>query len=227
VIAAVEQVPDPNEPERPVEAGAASAGVITLSASSTESDAPGSGIIALAYGGVIAAAAVVAYLDSSKTLPASLALASDMNAFALIYVAAQAVERVIEPFSHFVLTTKDEKETIKAQTAKATTATSPREALEALGRAATANAKVKLKKSERAVIFWGLATVVGIAVSAALGVRFLAAILAPPAAGAAPAVPASVDVVLTGLVIGAGSKGLHDLIEKLQKPSTSGDDTAG
>jgi hypothetical protein len=205
------------------ESAAAAAETISISAASTEEDVPRASILGLGYGGVIAAGIVTFILDNSKTLPPSLVLAPDMNAFALIYVAAQGVERLIEPFSHFVLSTTAEKKKIKTETAAATTAASLDDAMAALGRAATAKAKVNLKKSERAVIFWALATVVGIAASAALGLRFLAAILAPPAAEAAPAVAPWADVVLTGLVIGAGSKGLHDLIQKLQKPADAGD----
>lgn len=216
----------PATPGATIEGSVASAGTVTIAASSTEPDVPSSSTIAVGYGSVVLAGAVIWYLDGSKSLPASLSLAADVNAFALIYVAAQAVERLVEPFSLFVLPTKDDKDTVKAETVTALTATSPALALEALSRAATAKAKVKLKKSERAVIFWALATVVGIAASAALGLRFLAVILAAPAAGAAPMVPAWVDVVLTGLVIGAGAKGLHDLVQKLQKPADTGDDGA-
>jgi hypothetical protein len=65
-------------------------------------------------------------------------------------------------------------------------------------------------KADRAAILGGLATVAGVGLSLALGLRFLEAV-------AVDAPPRWLDVFVTGLIIGAGTKPLHDLISRLEK----------
>lgn len=64
-------------------------------------------------------------------------------------------------------------------------------------------------------VMWAAATVVGMFASAALGVYLVAAV----AADRGPAVP--VDILVTGLVIGGGTKPLHDLIARIERSKQS------
>jgi hypothetical protein len=67
-------------------------------------------------------------------------------------------------------------------------------------------------KADRAKAALGVATVAGVVASAGLGLYFLTAI--------GMHVSRMVDIAVTGLVIGAGTKPLHDLITNLQNKNT-------
>lgn len=68
-------------------------------------------------------------------------------------------------------------------------------------------------KADRAVIVLGLATLAGVAASCCFGLYFLAAI-------GMTSVSHSIDAIVTGLTVGAGTKPLHDLITGIQSKST-------
>lgn len=68
-------------------------------------------------------------------------------------------------------------------------------------------------KAERVLVIGGLAFVLGIAASLALGLRFLSAVQVTSP-------PRWLDVVVTGLVISGGTKPLHDLIGVIEKAKT-------
>jgi hypothetical protein len=64
-------------------------------------------------------------------------------------------------------------------------------------------------KADRAIILGGLATLAGVGLSLWLGLRFIEAVdVEDP--------PAWLDTFVTGLIIGAGTKPLHDLIGRLE-----------
>ena len=67
-------------------------------------------------------------------------------------------------------------------------------------------------KADRAAVVLGLATLAGVAASCGFGLYFLAAI-------GMTSVSHSVDTVVTGLTVGAGTKPLHDLITGIQSKS--------
>lgn len=187
----------------------------TVSAASSVSESPREWVLGLAYGALLAAAAVAFALQDDLKAPLTVALGA--GAFALFYVAAQAEERLLEPFTHFILSTKSTKD--EADTAKKSAVTSENAdtALAAAQTAADKAAELKRMTSERTILFWALASIIGIALSIWLGLYFFAAVLSAEAAGT---VPRWLDVIATGLVIGGGSKALHDLVGKTQKPST-------
>jgi len=69
-------------------------------------------------------------------------------------------------------------------------------------------------KADRTVIVAGFALVLGVALSLALGLRFISAIgVGSPARW--------LDVFVTGLVIAGGTKPLHDLIGTIEKAKSS------
>jgi len=198
-------------------------GTILITATSTEDETPRARIVGTAFGLLVVAAIAVIAVDQSGNLPASLSLADNMNAFALFYLAAQGIERLLEPFTYFVTPTSDTKEVLDEKKGTALTSEDEDTALAAAADAANAKAKLSRLHSERSILFWALASVVGVIASAWLGLHFLSMILAQASQSA---VPASVDVVVTGLVIGGGTKALHDLIGRISKPAEDGDDTA-
>ena len=85
-------------------------------------------------------------------------------------------------------------------------------------------------QSARAVLMWATASVLAMLVCAALGIFLLRSVETPSpakasAASSAPA-PAKdpnrvLDLLVTGLVVGAGTKPLHDLITQVQTSSGS------
>ncbi len=69
-------------------------------------------------------------------------------------------------------------------------------------------------KADRALIVAGLALLLGVALSLALGLRFLSAVQVGTS-------PRWLDVFITGLVIAGGTKPLHDLIGTIEKAKTT------
>ena len=94
---------------------------------------------------------------------------------------------------------------------KATAATTANNKMGALANATAINSKAT---AERKVVFWAVACVVGIVGAAALHLYLFATI------GFSSAPPA-LDVFATGLVIGAGTKPLHDLTTLLSAQASS------
>jgi len=76
--------------------------------------------------------------------------------------------------------------------------------------ASTGNVRAAYVKADRAKLALGAATVLGVVASAAFGLYFLSVL----------GIHAShtVDTIATGLLIGAGTKPLHDFISLIQKP---------
>ena len=137
--------------------------------------------------------------------------------FAPLYVLAQGIERVVEPFSNFFgaagtgKTTKDEakKERDEAFAALAEAVDPPNATKQA---AADAQALVNRIRRNSAVFAWGLASFLGMLASGCFGIFLLQA--------AGFDVPAFWDIALTGLAVGSGTKPLHDLISNMQKSSS-------
>ena len=195
------------------------AGPTKVTGSSNESEDPSFWVIAASYGAIVLLG--IYALSQNANLKEPLVLATGASAFALFYLAAQTVERLLEPLTNWILPKKKEEK--DADEAKAMAANAvDEEATTAADDAAKKAALLQRKTRERAILFWGITSVAGILMSLWLGVYFLAALLAPTEAGSDPAVPRWADAVLTGVVIGGGSKGLHDLITRVQKPAETG-----
>lgn len=143
----------------------------------------------------------------------------DLGAFALFYVAAQAVERLLEPFS-------------KIGTAKATLVSNLQLAAAAFANAddddnklamgqaaAKAQAALNAERANRTVYLWAMATILGMIACGWLRLYFLHAV-------GIVAAPRSAEILATGLIIGAGTKPLHDLIARLEKAKNQSTDPA-
>jgi len=85
---------------------------------------------------------------------------------------------------------------------------------DAVDAAANDVAQVETLRTSRAVVFWAIASVCGIALSGGFGLFLLQSI-------STSMVNPYLDLAVTGLTIGAGTKPTHDLITSLQAKSGS------
>jgi hypothetical protein len=206
----------PPQPAVPVSAGAPRA--IRTTATATTALVPDIIWAIVAVVGVVVAAFVAdAVAPDAAFPPQELPTAAEgLTLFALFYVAAQAIERLLEPFSSFLLPNQDKKKDAdealaeakkaKADAAKSGTDESAKKAETELEKAAKEKAELAALNRHRAILFWGIASVVGIAVSAGMKLYFL------QRTGIANS-SRWWEILATGLIIGAGTKPLHDLIE--------------
>lgn len=140
-----------------------------------------------------------------------------VSIFALFYVAAQAIERLLEPLSHFYGATTvgaDAPPGAQGMITKSV-AVKARDAALALSDPVAA-AKQSAWWQEmidqirrNTATLWALASMLGMILSGWLGLLLLDALRAPNA-------PRWLDIIVTGLIVGGGTKGLHDLISNIQ-----------
>lgn len=138
---------------------------------------------------------VIWYRDKSPFI-----VASGVSVFAVFFVLSLAIERIVQPFSGGLGpdTSTAKAALVEAKTAASADVTQKRKAVE--------NARDKT-----AVVTWGLASGLGFLLASVLNVTMLGTILA---AGQEPWY--WVDLLITGLVIGSGTKPLNDLVTRLQ-----------
>jgi len=147
--------------------------------------------------------------------------------FALFYIVAQALERAFE-FLQLILprigstragttaVSKQEAATVR-DAALARAISEPTQAL--VTEAAEAQTTVDRVRLNRALLAWTSTSALAMVVSGQLGLRLLATVADYPAG-----LVSYIDVIVTGLVIGAGTKPLHDLTSLLQKAKTTNED---
>jgi hypothetical protein len=144
-----------------------------------------------------------------------------MTVFAVFFVGATAIERLLEPFSSAILSQEKNKKDAADKKKDATEATVK------MAAAVTENPDVTPNKSDasgkleaaaqadqvvsdhdwyRKVVLWAIASVVAVVASASLKLYFLGTV------GIAHATRWE-EILATGLILGAGTKPLHDLTE--------------
>ena len=122
-------------------------------------------------------------------------LKDGISLFALLFIMAQALERFMEPFTEFLPGPKKPDE--------AAIEADPKKKYEA-----------KEVEQQRAIFIWGFSSFLAMVASAFLGVFLLHTI-------GVTSTPLPVDIVITGLVVGAGTKPLHDLIKRIEGGKTA------
>lgn len=140
--------------------------------------------------------------------PPATTLATGISAFAPLYVLAQAIERLLEPLNHFLKLGGDPAPATAARdaaVAKAVTTAHPGDA----DIAVAAQHEVDALRANRVAVCWGLASGLAMVGCGYFGIGVLHAI-------GDTGVPRYVDVIVTGLAVGGGTKPLHDLISSLQ-----------
>jgi hypothetical protein len=142
--------------------------------------------------------------------------------FAPIYAAAQAIERLLEPIAARYRPSTELKVTLKTAQERKLTARND-EALQTAAQAEqVASDALRKRRSERALLYFALASFFSLALTGALGLGILEAMASEPLKEYLGAI----DVALTGLVIAAGTKPLHDLITRLEKAKENADSSA-
>lgn len=158
-----------------------------------------------------------------------------LTIFAVFFVASAGLERLLEPFG--ALWGKTKASATDAVQAVATAIATYKEALAVwqeanddvaksaakeatdaaaddvnvkLQEAAQATAAAAAVSGRKAAVVWGLATILGMLASASLKLYLLKQVgIAAP--------PRELEILATGLIIGAGTKPLHDLVALIEK----------
>lgn len=140
---------------------------------------------------------------------------SDYTALAAVVLFATALERLLEPLSKWLLPDNKEREAAQTKKEDATQKAADPELVSdvktAADAAATAVATLSRKKNERAVIHWAVATTLAFTGPALLGIFFLRVV---SVTGGMP--NRFLDMFVTALIVGAGTKPVHDAIANIQ-----------
>lgn len=189
---------------------------------------------------ILAGGAAAAYYVWRAVKPSDFMPSSNYATYAGLFIMALAIERILEPFSGlFIPTTKQKKAASRATVARAKRAQvavatgAPPAAgavpvAQAQKEAAVAQTELHRSQGARAVLMWATASVLAMLVCASLGVFLLRSVETPSPAKAivASSAPSKakdpnrlMDLLVTGLVVGAGTKPLHDLITQIQTSS--------
>jgi hypothetical protein len=160
---------------------------------------------------IIAAGGVGSWALWSNGVGGSAIQPQDTTAvFGMIIVLAAAVERVLEPFSRWL--PGRHTETALEQSIAALANQSHDATKADLAAVAHAKAQVERAHGNRIVVAWGIATAGATIASTASGFYVLHAI-----AGAGwNGMPLWIDGVVTGVIVGSGTKPLHDIISRVQ-----------
>jgi hypothetical protein len=131
---------------------------------------------------------------------------SEMSIFAGIIVFTTAVERVMEPFTRWLPGRAAQHRYDWALAAMENGVGSTVDA-------ARAKAAAEQAKADRGVLTWGLATALATLLSAASGLYLLHMLTDVPEWNT---IPQWVDSLVTGLIVGSGTKPVHDVISRVQ-----------
>jgi hypothetical protein len=141
----------------------------------------------------IVAAVVLAELSDVKV-----EVGEDFAPFAAIYIVAQAIERFIQPFTTITVEAEDKRKK-KIDLLTAETADDKKEGQKGL----------EAIHSNRSLAYWAAATTLALLVCGALGLSLIHSV-ANLTGG--KGWTEDLDVVITGIAVGSGTKPLHDLI---------------
>jgi hypothetical protein len=172
--------------------------------------------------------------------PQALKIPAGISVFALFYVVTQGLERLLEPFARLWDGTRQatsERDTAAVEAEQHKAAGEMAAAAAKLGTVAQMQAAVERGRSNRTVILWAVASVLGMLLSAVLGLYLLHVVgLQDDLVGidgrlaggwaSSPGIRHALDLLVTGLAIGGGTKPLHDLIQNLQESKNEKKDPA-
>jgi hypothetical protein len=137
---------------------------------------------------------------------------SGPSVFFALFVFSASVERILEPFTRWMPGRGQQERYEKA------VADMENGVPGATNAAAHYKAAVDQARASRGVLMWGLATLIATLLSAASGFYLLRLLSASPTWSG---VEVWVDALVTGLVVGSGTKPLHDVINRVQKQAVS------
>ena len=187
-----------------------------LSASAA-SGAPLAAVAASIFG--VALVAVLAWLAYANWVNPSVIRfdAGYVPYIAVVFIAA-GLERLLEPFSQLIIPTSYAKSIAADLMSNARQAgadpSAPAEYVQTLlEQAARAQAHADSLRATRAFVFWMIATDAGLLISGLFGFFLLQSV-------SVGHVNSLLDLLVTGLAIGAGTKLLHDMITRIQARSS-------
>jgi hypothetical protein len=182
-------------------------------AAGAEAAAAGNGkasplIIAVSFGLVVIGGVVAFCIWRWGSNPTALRPGGQTSAFGLLIIFAAAVERLLEPFTQWMPGTKQ-----RARLEQVTAAMVNGHPMASLADVANAKAAVDRAVKNKSVLTWGLATGLATVVSSAGGFYLLRSLGVD--GSTSPILPWA-DALLTGLIVGSGTKPMHDWLARLQ-----------
>ncbi len=185
---------------------------------SAAADPPSVATVVFSMLAVVAVAVVMCLAYRYWIKPTPIRLIAGYVPYAGVVAAAAALERFLEPLSKLLMptdqkkqeaaTSKTQAEAAAADPTKAATDVQPLVQAAARGQAVLATLR-----SSRALMFWAIASICGLAISGGFGLFLLQSV-------AKNHVNPYLDLLVTGLTIGAGTKPTHDLITSIQARAT-------
>jgi len=127
-----------------------------------------------------------------------------------LFILALAIERVLEPFSR-ILGPDATKRKVRKDEALAGSRAADRK-----DRAPDFDNAIEISRRLTAVVTWGVATGLGFLLCAVLNITLMQAVRA----NGSGQPPFWADLLVTGLVVGAGTKPLHDLVANIERKNT-------
>jgi hypothetical protein len=171
--------------------------------------------LAFVAGGGAAAFAI----DQAYAVP-TLPLLNEAAVIVSLLLAAMVVERALEPFTRW-LPGRGARNRYEQQIADLAN----RLPNATLSSVAAAKARVGQRRAEKSVLTWGVATAVGTVLAAGTGFHLLRMLVAADLPGRS-GMPVWADALAAGLIIGSGTKPVHDLLIRLQQGNAQRRDPA-
>ncbi|MEU6205148.1 hypothetical protein ABZ814_16375 [Micromonospora musae] len=166
----------------------------------------GPGAVAAAFVLMAAGGFVAWTVWSSGANPAKIEPSDTTAVFLTLLVFAAALERILEPFSRWLPGRRTEAALQRTVADASSRADVSSEAV------ATARAAMARAKANRTIVTWGLASGLATVASSSTGFYVLHAVAGPDWNGLA----VWIDAIITGVMVGSGTKPLHDLISRVQ-----------
>jgi hypothetical protein len=161
--------------------------------------------------GLIGAGGVGAFNIQQMVTPSIFEMGDQMSTFGALLVFAGAVERILEPFSRFMPGRSEQHQYERA------VADMDNGVPGAMNAAAHFKAAMDSARSSRAVLMWGLATCTATLLSASAGFCLMRMLSNNPTSW--NGISYWADCLVTGLVVGSGTKPVHDLLTRFQPSS--------
>jgi len=203
----------------------ASQRVRTITGSGPAVDSPTGAAMALGFG-LAAVGIAIGILIYQATDEVAFELVQGISIFAVFYILAQAVERLLEPLSAWadVVNPSDAaagivKRKSDAETRRDAAVAAAHRDNSMADKAAIKQAAVDQIRKNRTIVMWGAATLMAAIGAGLLHLSLMSAI-------GFTGLNTGVDLAITALAVGGGTKPLHDLIARIEKSKENKEDPA-
>ncbi|MEE4193798.1 MAG: hypothetical protein V2J07_01240 [Anaerolineae bacterium] len=179
-----------------------------FSTAAASSESPVSGWLILSAYLLVALSTFLGYMIAArwiKPTPLKLVSVEGLTLFAIFYILAAAVERLVDPLKNLIFDVRKKEAINKRDYGKAAGN---------LQQAADGQAELNQTRADSGIVTWAIATTFAMLGTSATGLFFLHAI-------GIEGVSLWLDILITGLAIGAGTKPLHDLIGYIENKNVS------